>query len=168
MPSKQEAAKKSPVKKISKVFSNDLKMCCKTFCCECDKVVTLSGMRKHVKTWHQMTFTEYKELYGNPRMQIIQLVHHKCAVCQTKLLFDTEDVSKHVKKKHQISYREYTALYLGKPRPKGPPNNPQGKVQDDSMEKTCDSSLIVIRCDQCPRTFKQNIQLKIHKRNHSI
>ena len=108
--------------KNSKVFSNDVRKSCKTFCCECDKVVTLSGMRKHVKTWHQMTFTAYKELYGRPRMQIIQLVHHKCAFCKSSILFDTDDMSKHMKKKHQTSYREYIARYMTKPQSKSPAN----------------------------------------------
>ena len=88
--------------KISKLYSNNPKMCCKTFCCGCDKVVTLSGMSKHVRTWHQMTLTEYKELYGNPRKQIIKAVHHKCALCLSSILFDTNDMSKHLKKTHNV------------------------------------------------------------------
>ena len=156
--------------KNSKVFSNDLRMSCKTFCCECDKVVTLSGMRKHVKTWHQMTFTAYKELYGNPRMQIIQIVYHKCTFCQSSILFDTDDMSKHMKKKHQTSYKEYIARYMTKSHSNSPAAQlptPVKKKEAVPIEKKIAPLLVIIRCDQCPRTFKQNIQLKIHKRKHS-
>jgi hypothetical protein len=155
---------------IPKVFSNNLKMSCKIFCCECDKSVTLSGMTKHVKTWHQMTLTTYKELYGNPRKQIIQIVYHKCAFCHQSLLFDTHDMSKHLRKKHQTSYKEYIARFMGKTQPIGPSSLVQNRVKNEAglpVEKTSETSLVVITCDQCPRTFKQNIQLKMHSRNHS-
>ena len=156
--------------KISKVFSNNLKMSCKTFCCECDKAVTLSGMTKHVKTWHQMTLTAYKDLYGNPRKQIIQVVYHKCALCKSSILSDTTDMSKHLKKNHQISYKEYSARLMAMIQPISQASQMKATVKKEevlSVDNTTGSSLVVIRCDQCPRTFKQNIQLKIHKRKHS-
>ena len=158
-----------PLKSL-KVFSNDIRMYCKAFCCECDNVVTLSGMKKQVKTCHQMTLTEYKELYGDHRKQIIQVVHHKCAFCQSSILFDTDDMSKHLKKIHQTSYREYSTRFLAKSQPSGQATNLQNITKGKevlSSKKTCETSLVVIRCDQCLRTFKQNIQLKVHKRKHS-
>ena len=105
-------------------------MCCKTFCCECDKVVTLSGMSKHVRTWHQMTLTEYKELYGNPRKQIIKAVHHKCALCQSSILFDTNDMSKHLKKTHNVLYKEYSARFMAKAQLIGQASQVQNTVCD--------------------------------------
>jgi hypothetical protein len=170
MTTAKAGTKNAQTMKNSKVFSNNLRMSSKTFCCECDKVVTLSGMRKHVKTWHKMTFTAYKELYGNPRMQIIQLVYNKCAFCQSSILFDTEDMSKHMKKKHKTSYKEYITRYMTKPRSNSPAAQlptPVQKKEPVPIEKKSTPLLVVIRCDQCPRTFKQNIQLKIHKRKHS-
>ena len=160
----------TPKIKNSKVFSNNVRKSCKTFCCVCNKVVTLSGMRKHVKTWHQMTFTAYKELYGNPRMQIIQIVYHKCAFCQSSILFNTDDMSKHMKKKHQTSYKEYIYRYMTKPKSNSPTARlptPVQKKEAVPIEEKIVPLLVVIRCNQCPRTFKQNIQLKKHKRKHS-
>ena len=157
--------------KNSKVFSNDVRKSCKTFCCECDKVVTLSGMRKHVKTWHQMTFTAYKELYGNPRMQIIQLVYHKCAFCKSSILFDTDDMSKHMKKKHHTSYKEYIIRYMTKPQSKSPVAQLPTEVKKKEVEpiekevvpieKKSTPVLSVIRCDQaliiwCLMVIKKN------------
>ena len=155
--------------KIPKLFSNDPTKSCKTFCCSCDQVITLSGLRKHVKSRHQMTLTKYKELYGNHRKQIIQLVYHKCAFCQQSVLLDTDDLSKHLKKSHQVSYKEYVVRYM---------TNRQNIVRTtnlrdinekkvDPVKERKENPLVVIRCDECPKTFKQNIQLKVHKRKHS-
>ena len=126
--------------KSFKLFSNDIRMYCKAFCCECDNVVTLSGMKKHVKTGHQMTLTEYKELYGNHRKQIIKVVHHKCALCQKSSLFDTDDMSKHLKKIHQTSYREYSTRFLAKSQPSGQATNLQNITKGKevlSSKKPC-------------------------------
>ena len=148
----------------SKVFSNDPTKSCKTFCCECDQVVTLSGLRKHVKSKHQMTHTEYKAMYGNPRKQIIQLVYHLCWFCQATVLLDTDDLSKHLKKAHQTAFKEYLVKYMTKNQTKVMHVK---EKKAHTLKKVIDAPLVVIRCDECPKTFKQNIQLKIHKRKHS-
>ena len=156
--------------KTTKLFSNDPSKSCKTFCCSCDQVITLSGLRKHVKSRHQMTHTEYKEMYGNPRKQIIQLVYHKCGFCQQSVLLDTDDLSKHLKKSHQASYKEYIVRYMTNQQN----NVPTTKLQNvnekkvDPVKQTKETPLVIIRCDECPKTFKQNIQLKVHKRKHSV
>ena len=61
----------SPVLKKSKVaetrlYSNSLSNCIKTFCCECDQAVNHSGMHKHLKRIHQQSIMEYRKMYGNP------------------------------------------------------------------------------------------------------
>ena len=126
---------------------------CKTFCCCCDQVIMVSGMRKHIRSRHQMTLTQYKELYGNPSMQIIQLIFHMCAFCEKSVLLDTDTMSKHLKKIHKTSYREYLVSHMVKP--------------SNTHRRSPQPTLVIIRCDECPKTFKQNIQLKIHKRKHA-
>ena len=163
------SAKTSTSAKITKdsiVLSNDPTKSCKTFCCCCDQVITVSGMRKHIKSRHHMTLTEYKELYSNPRMQIIQLVFHVCAFCYKSVLLDTYTMSKHLKKFHKTSYKEYLVSNMGKPA--NPlQRSPQNIITKKVVEEKKDSTLVIIRCFECPKTFKQNIQLKVHKRKHS-
>ena len=105
--------------KQTKVFSNDPTKCVKTFCCMCDQIVTVTGLRKHVKGHHKITLTQYKELYGDHKKQIIQLVFHKCFFCKKSLLLDTDEISTHLKKAHQVMYKDYLVTYMGKHREEG-------------------------------------------------
>ena len=147
-----------------RVFSNDPAKSVKTFCCLCDQVVTVSGLRKHVKAHHKITLTQYKELYGDHRKQIIQLVYHRCAFCKKSILLDTDIMSKHLKKAHQASYKEYLVKYMV--------NQENGEIHRTVVETRNmlggrpNTSPVTIRCDQCGKTFRQNIQLKIHKKKH--
>merc|ERR1712129_62550 len=134
----------------SRVFSTDPSKSCKTFCCVCDQVINLSGLRKHIKTRHQMTLTEYKAMYGNPRSQIIQVVFHRCAFCRKHVLLDTEDMSKHLKKAHQTSYKDYLGRYMMKEQ-KTLPRKAATIIKN--VEKKMEPLLVVIRCDECPQTF---------------
>ena len=137
----------------TKVFSDDPTKTCKTFCCSCDQVVTLAFLRKHVEYKHQMTIKEYRQLYGNPSKQVIQLIYHKCRLCQQNILLDTDQLSKHMKKMHQYM-KQGDAL--------------KTKVENDGLKKPDldKTPLILIECDECNKTFKQNIQLRTHKKKH--
>ena len=148
-------------KKKERVFSNDPSMICQTFCCLCDKVVPMSSMKSHVKTWHKMTIKEYKDLFGHPKKQILHSVYHTCALCKTTVLFDPDEMYKHLKRKHQISYKVYSTQYLGQQQERISTSQPKNRG------KNKDLSLVVIRCDQCDKTFTQNIQLNFHKKKHS-
>ena len=147
--------KSKPVKGTKK-FSSDPSMICQTFCCVCDKVVPLSSMKSHAKTWHKMTITEYKDLFGHPKKQILHPVYHRCALCKATVLFAPDEMYTHLKKKHRVSYKEYSAKFLG-----------QQQGRSSSIEPKNKDSLVIIRCDQCDKTFTQNIQLRIHKKRHS-
>ena len=135
-----DSAKTSTSAKIMKdsiVLSNDPTKSCKTFCCCCDQVIMVSGMRKHIRSQHQMTLTQYKEVYGNPSMQIIQLIFHMCAFCEKSVLFDTDTMSKRMKKIHKTSYREYLVSHMVKP--------------SNTQRRSPQPTLVIIRCDECPR-----------------
>ena len=70
--------KKAP----SRLYSNSLADCVKTFCCECDQQVKLSVLRKHLARHHKhLSMPQYTELYGQPKKQIIEMVYHNCALC---------------------------------------------------------------------------------------
>ena len=130
---------------MSVLYSNNLKNSVKTFCCECNKAVTLTGLKEHILSHNKMTVKDYKQLYGNPRTQIIYLVYHQCGLCGEDLLLDHKVLEKHVRRSHQVEFKAYCSKFL--------PAAEQNKT-------------VIIRCDQCSKTFKRNIQLKAHKKRH--
>ena len=132
--------------RLSITYSNNLDDLVKTFCCECDKAVTISGLEDHIQTHHKMTIKEYKQLYGNPRRQIIQLVYHQCGLCEQDILLDCNMLEKHVRRSHEMEFREYSAKFLS-------------AINDNKP--------VIIRCDKCSKTFKKNIQLKAHMKRHN-
>ena len=98
--------------KPRKRMSNDPQLQVKVFCGVCDQVYQMSGLRKHVAHKHGLTLTRYREMFGDLRKQIIQLVHHACVLCKRVLLLDTEDISKHVSKKHKMGYTSYARRFM--------------------------------------------------------
>ena len=132
--------------KLSIIYSNNLCDSVKTFCCSCDKVVTISGLEDHTQSHHKMTVEEYKPLYGNPKTQIIKLVFHQCGLCSEDMLMDCHVMEKHVKKVHQMEFKQYCNKFM--------PNVSEHKE-------------LIIKCDKCSKTFKKNIQLKAHSKRHN-
>ena len=139
---KKETAKRS---KMSSPHSNNMAEAVKTFCCECDKAVLLSGLKEHLITHGKMTVKEYKKLYGNPMMQIIQPVFHSCQLCTKDVLLDYQIIKKHLNITHQEEFTTYSNRFLATAR-KG--------------------NSVIIKCDDCGKTFKKNIQLKVHSKRH--
>ena len=133
--------------KLSFLHSNNMADSVKIFCCECDKAVPLSGLKEHLMTHGKMTVKEYEQLYGNPRMQIIQPVFHSCCLCAKDLILDYQIIKKHLKSMHQEEFTTYSKKYLGPAR---------------------QESSVIIKCDKCGKTFKKNIQLKAHKKRHEL
>ena len=151
-----------------RIFSSNPMNSCKVFCCFCDKVVSLSGLGKHVNSTHQVTLKEYKALFGNPRNQVIKLVFHKCSICRKVLLLNTDDMSKHMKKSHQLAYKDYMIKFMTNS------DDCRQEFLQQPIQKTSVSTnvrnvgeLVKIQCSICRKTFKQNIQLKIHMKKHS-
>ena len=104
-------AKKSP----SRLYSNSLSSCVKTFCCECDQVVNLAGLRKHINHNHKyLSIMQYKELYGDPKRQIIQMVYHTCALCKKDIVNDYCALRNHMKAQHKTNMAKYSSEHMTK------------------------------------------------------
>ena len=130
--------------RMSLKYSNNLDDSVKIFCCECDKVVTFAGLEEHILI-HKMSIKMYRQLYGEPKTQIIRPVYHKCGLCAKDLLLAESIIKKHVKNCHLMEFTDYSGKFLG----------------------TAKNNIgVTIRCDQCSKTFKRNIQLKAHSKRH--
>ena len=112
------------VKKLpSRLYSDSLASCVKTFCCECDQAVNLSGLRKHINYRREyLSIMKYKELYGDPKRQIIQMVYHTCNLCKKDIVNDYVALLNHMKAQHKTSMAKYSSEHMTKykkiaPRP---------------------------------------------------
>ena len=104
--SKSLVIKKPKVLK-TKLYSNSLANCVKTFCCGCDQAINLSLLRKHVRSHHEQSLLEYRKLYGSPEKQIIQLVYHTCTICNKDVVLDYDTLNKHMRSQHKSTFASY-------------------------------------------------------------
>ena len=105
----------------NRVYSNRMEDSVKTFCWECDQAISLSGLTKHLRGVHKKSVLEYREMYGEPKKQLLRLVHHKCGVCNEDILLDYLVLVKHLRKAHNIrgvATSEYNSKYMDMIQPK--------------------------------------------------
>ena len=113
--------KKTKVVAMNRVYSNRMEDSVKTFCWECDQAISLSGLTKHLRGVHKKSVVDYREMYGEPKKQLLRLVHHKCGVCQEDILLDYLVLVKHLRKAHNIrgaATSEYNSKYMDMIQPK--------------------------------------------------
>ena len=100
-------------KNIEKSYSNNMEDACRVKCKICDKNVTISTMRRHVREVHCLQLTEYTEIYGDPKKHIVKKMYHQCGVCKEVLLLDVLEIGSHLKRsRHGISQKKYNATYI--------------------------------------------------------
>ena len=105
----------------NRMYSNKMEDSVKTFCWECDQAISLSGLTKHLRGVHKRSVLEYREMYGEPKKQLLRLVHHKCGVCHEDILLDYLVLVKHLRKAHNIrgaATSEYNSKYMDMIQPK--------------------------------------------------
>ena len=95
----------------SERFSNNLKDAVRTICQVCQASVTLLTMRSHTRNKHNMDIKEYRNVFGDPKNQMVEVVKHRCGICSEELLLHCDVISPHVKK-HKITHSEYTKKYM--------------------------------------------------------
>ena len=96
----------------TRIYSNNMSDCIKTFCCECDEVVNMSGLRKHLRR-HGMGLVEYRNLYGDHYTQVIQMVFHTCMYCKEDIVLDYDTLKKHLRIVHRMTTADYTMIRRG-------------------------------------------------------
>merc|ERR1712129_211226 len=89
-------------------FSDNMNEVCKTLCKICDKPFSLTGMRSHTKSCHDMKITQYKERFNQIAFDIIERIFHHCKICGKTMLFDGDTVGAHVKNAHKSSHTHKT------------------------------------------------------------
>ena len=92
-------------------FSNNLKDAVRTICQVCQASVTLLTMRSHTRNKHNMDIKEYRNEFGDPKNQMVEVVKHRCGICSEELLLHCDVITPHVKK-HNITHSEYTRKYM--------------------------------------------------------
>jgi len=93
-------------------FSDSMKDAVKTLCKICNEAVTLTTMRGHTKSKHSLPISDYKNIHGNHRDQIIEKIYHKCGLCQQALLLDSDEIAGHLKSKHEITHKDYNSRFM--------------------------------------------------------
>ena len=89
-------------------FSNSMKDAVKVVCKICSSAEFLTGLRNHTRNKHKMSITDYKQQYG--KLELVELVQHKCQLCAEVITLDADEVARHVKRSHRdISHKEYSA-----------------------------------------------------------
>ena len=103
------------------MYSNRMEDSVKTFCWDCDQAISLSGLTKHLRGVHKKSVVDYREMYGEPKKQLLRLVHHKCGFCKEDILLDYLLLVKHLRKAHNIrgaATSEYNRKYMDMIQPR--------------------------------------------------
>ena len=95
----------------------------------CGARIKVTDMRNHTKKVHQMTITEYKKEYNQHYYDLVELIMHKCAICEEYVLLDSDYIAHHLKSKfpipHDITHGNYNAQHMKLMGPSSTPKNPK-------------------------------------------
>ena len=92
-------------------FSNHTKDSVQTVCQICKNAMSFTNMRSHTKSVHKTSITDYKKKHGQLIDHIVDLVYHKCGICDKAILLDGDNIAPHAKS-HGMSHRVYSAKYM--------------------------------------------------------
>ena len=95
--------------------SNSMADVVRSACKICDEHVKVTMMRGHTKAKHKIQITEYKEKFNQHYYDLVELVLHKCGVCEEYVLLDSDAIAAHLKsnfKTHNLTHGNYNAKYM--------------------------------------------------------
>ena len=95
----------------------------------CGAKIKVTDMRNHTKKVHQMTITEYKKEFNQQYFDLVELIMHKCAICEEYVLLDSDAIAHHLKTKspiaHDITHGNYNAQHMKLMGASSTPKNPK-------------------------------------------
>ena len=95
---------------LGKTLSNNMKDAVQTTCKICHNTFTLTSMRSHTKKSHNMAIRKYREVYG--QLELIKHIYHKCGLCSSVMIIDSDTIMCHLRVKHRISHASYNAQFM--------------------------------------------------------
>jgi len=95
-----------------KIISNDMSNANKAACVLCGKVQTCSTMRSHTKAVHNLSISDYKRKFGDPRTHVVDPVYHKCGLCGVLILLDGDSLASHCNGMHKMVLSAYSSQFL--------------------------------------------------------
>ena len=66
-------------------------------------------------------------MYGNHRDFIAEKMYHKCGICDTTVLLDSDDIAHHLRKYHSITHKNYNEKFMVRKNEK---KNPEQNLTD--------------------------------------
>ena len=105
-----DSKKRAKEEKVGR-FSNNMKDAVRTVCQVCKKDVEFNQMRIHTRRAHKLGISDYKQIYGNLRANLVEAVYHKCSLCSQVFLLNGDTIATHAKK-HQITHKEYNSRFI--------------------------------------------------------
>ena len=94
------------------LVSNDLTDYVLVECKMCGVRKPMTFLRAHTKSHHNVTITQYKEMFGQ-ELQLVEEVLHRCELCEEHVLLDSDHIAMHLKKPgHNITHKNYNATYM--------------------------------------------------------
>ena len=110
---KSEGLKKAVNKEdiFNSRYSNQMKDSVQSYCQICKIPQTFTRMRSHTKSRHDISITDYKKQYGQLIENIVELIYHKCGICNKDILLDGDTLATHAKG-HGVTHKAYSEKYI--------------------------------------------------------
>ena len=105
----KKAANKADIRNTR--YSNHMKDNVQSYCQICKIPQTFTKMRSHTKSRHGISITDYKKRYGQLIANIVELIYHKCGICDKDILLDGDTLATHAKG-HGVTHKAYCEKYI--------------------------------------------------------
>ena len=92
-------------------YSNHMKDAVRSYCRICKVPQTFTIMRSHTKSRHGISITDYKKKYGQLIENIVEVIYHKCGICNKDILLDGDTLATHARF-HGVTHKAYSEKYI--------------------------------------------------------